>query len=274
MEKDDEITGSGNSYDFGARIYDSRLGRWLSLDPIAKEYPSLSDYCFVANTPLQAVDPDGKKIYYVGDWSAKAKRAQNKFLKTTWGKAVFKEFQTSTKNDIYIKIARDQKNIQEDLGGRTLPFANNYFEDGSWPWEDSYFELKDQYKNNESAEKIAEEFNGVPIMNKDATVHFILLSPKLESSDRIDEYEISEVLLHEIIAHIWIPLERGETLTTDSEKDHGAYGSEKLGDNVPGSIADEVHKEMEELKEKGDGYVAGDVGDKKEKVKKVAQKTK
>ena len=41
-EKDDEVKGIGNSLDFGARIYDSRLGRWMSLDPMQSKYPSLS----------------------------------------------------------------------------------------------------------------------------------------------------------------------------------------------------------------------------------------
>jgi len=57
MEGDDEIKGQGNSYDFGARMYDARIGRWLSLDPLASKYPFLSDYNFVANSPLQFIDP-------------------------------------------------------------------------------------------------------------------------------------------------------------------------------------------------------------------------
>jgi RHS repeat-associated protein len=43
-EKDDEFKGDGNSYDFNARIYDSRLGRWLSLDPLQAKYVDLSPY--------------------------------------------------------------------------------------------------------------------------------------------------------------------------------------------------------------------------------------
>ena len=64
MERDDEVKGSGNSYDFGARIYDSRIGRWLALDPSMKKYPSLSPYNFVANNPIIYIDPDGKDYKY------------------------------------------------------------------------------------------------------------------------------------------------------------------------------------------------------------------
>jgi len=31
MEHEDDLTGG--DYDFGARIYDSRLARWLAVDP-------------------------------------------------------------------------------------------------------------------------------------------------------------------------------------------------------------------------------------------------
>ncbi|MDX9933092.1 MAG: RHS repeat-associated core domain-containing protein [Bacteroidales bacterium] len=62
-EQDNEIKGTGNSIDFGARMYDSRLGRWLSLDPLQAKYPSLSPYQFCANNPILFIDPNGKEIY-------------------------------------------------------------------------------------------------------------------------------------------------------------------------------------------------------------------
>jgi RHS repeat-associated protein len=67
QEKDNEIKGTGNSLDFGARIYDSRLGRWLSLDPLQKKYPSLSPYNFCANNPIIYVDADGRAFAIAGD---------------------------------------------------------------------------------------------------------------------------------------------------------------------------------------------------------------
>lgn len=51
----------------GARFYDGDVGRFLSLDPLAANYPSLSDYCYVAGNPVIFIDPDGKATddYYV-----------------------------------------------------------------------------------------------------------------------------------------------------------------------------------------------------------------
>ncbi|PQJ19509.1 RHS repeat protein [Nonlabens xylanidelens] len=59
-EEDDEVKGEGSSYDFGARMYDNRLVRFMSLDPAAKDYPGLSDYHFVRNNPILRIDPTGK----------------------------------------------------------------------------------------------------------------------------------------------------------------------------------------------------------------------
>jgi RHS repeat-associated protein len=59
-EVDNEIKGAGNSYDFGARIYDPRLGRWLSTDPLAAKYPGWSPYHGMGNSPISIKDPNGK----------------------------------------------------------------------------------------------------------------------------------------------------------------------------------------------------------------------
>jgi hypothetical protein len=41
------------------RIYDSRLGRFLSVDPITQEYPELTPYQFASNRPIDGIDLDG-----------------------------------------------------------------------------------------------------------------------------------------------------------------------------------------------------------------------
>ena len=57
--------------DFGARVNDVRLGRWMSVDPLGMIYPNFSPYVYVANSPIMAIDPDGKKILFVnGHWTS------------------------------------------------------------------------------------------------------------------------------------------------------------------------------------------------------------
>jgi RHS repeat-associated protein len=60
-EKDDEISGGieGADYDYGARIYDSRIGRFLSIDSKFKLSPELTPYRFGLNNPIIFKDNDG-----------------------------------------------------------------------------------------------------------------------------------------------------------------------------------------------------------------------
>ncbi len=48
-------------YDFGARFYQSRFGKWLSIDPLAEEYMGISPYAYCGNDPVNRVDPDGMR---------------------------------------------------------------------------------------------------------------------------------------------------------------------------------------------------------------------
>lgn len=58
-ENDNEVKGEGNQQDYGMRIYDPRLGRFLSVDPIAKKYPELTPFQFASNRPIDGIDQDG-----------------------------------------------------------------------------------------------------------------------------------------------------------------------------------------------------------------------
>lgn len=62
-----ELDKETGTLDFGNRIYNPDLARWLSEDPLQVKYPNLSPYSFVANKPIIAIDPDGKDILIVGD---------------------------------------------------------------------------------------------------------------------------------------------------------------------------------------------------------------
>ena len=63
-KENDNSTGESN-LDFGARIYNPRLGRFLSVDPLQNKYPDLSPYIFSANNPIANVDVDGKYALFI-----------------------------------------------------------------------------------------------------------------------------------------------------------------------------------------------------------------
>lgn len=60
QEKDDEIAGvTGSHYEFKFREYDSRIGRFWSVDPLASKYPWNSPYAFAENRCIDGRDLEG-----------------------------------------------------------------------------------------------------------------------------------------------------------------------------------------------------------------------
>ncbi|MCF8355219.1 MAG: hypothetical protein K9H48_12275 [Melioribacteraceae bacterium] len=56
------------SYDyFGARYYDSDIGRWLSIDPLADKYPGWSPYNYTLNSPMRFIDINGDSLDLAGE---------------------------------------------------------------------------------------------------------------------------------------------------------------------------------------------------------------
>ena len=74
-EKDEE-TGYGY---FGARYMDHELmTMWLSVDPMADKYPSLSPYNYCAWNPVKLVDPDGRDVWEINSEGYVVKQIKDK----------------------------------------------------------------------------------------------------------------------------------------------------------------------------------------------------
>ena len=68
LDKNGEFGGL-NHYDYGFRIYNPGIGRFLSVDPLTKDYPSWTPYAFAMNRPIDGVDLDGLEHYFAADGS-------------------------------------------------------------------------------------------------------------------------------------------------------------------------------------------------------------
>lgn len=64
-ESDSETYGSGNIYDYGFRIYNPRLGKFLSVDPLSGKFAFSSPYVFALNDVIRNIDFDGLETYNV-----------------------------------------------------------------------------------------------------------------------------------------------------------------------------------------------------------------
>jgi RHS repeat-associated protein len=59
-ESDNEVYGPGHAVSYQYRVQDARLGRFLSVDPLAPKYPQHSPYAFSENRVIDAVELEGR----------------------------------------------------------------------------------------------------------------------------------------------------------------------------------------------------------------------
>ena len=89
-EKDNDINGTSVDYDYGARIYDARVARFLSVDPLMGKYPELSAYQFASDNPISGIDLDGLEFYYAADGTYIGRGADPKNLEVRLAKVTGK----------------------------------------------------------------------------------------------------------------------------------------------------------------------------------------
>jgi RHS repeat-associated protein len=54
-----------NLYDYHARQYESAIGRFTTVDPLAEKYYSISPYVYCGNNPISRIDTNGREWTYV-----------------------------------------------------------------------------------------------------------------------------------------------------------------------------------------------------------------
>ena len=59
--------GDLTHYDYGFRIYNPGIAKFLSVDPLTKSYPWYTPYQFAGNKPIAAIDLDGLEEFYSAD---------------------------------------------------------------------------------------------------------------------------------------------------------------------------------------------------------------
>ncbi len=127
-----ELDPETGNYYYGARYYNPKWSIWLSVDPLAEKYPGISSYAYVANNPINAIDPDGREIIIITerDKNGKVKellKYSNGHLYTIDGKKYKgkNEFALTIKNafnDIRKADTYIDKMVNELEGSSTLHF--------------------------------------------------------------------------------------------------------------------------------------------------------
>lgn len=59
------IGGGGATYDYGFRIYNPALAKFLSVDPLSPSFPYYTPYQFAGNMPIHAIDLDGLEQFII-----------------------------------------------------------------------------------------------------------------------------------------------------------------------------------------------------------------
>ncbi|NCU05668.1 MAG: hypothetical protein GXC73_16985, partial [Chitinophagaceae bacterium] len=246
--------GEGNQQDYGMRIYDPRLGRFLSVDPYKSKYQSYSPYNAFINNPIGVIDQKGDSVFII---------AGNGSLYYTYKTAIslpsakgLQIIQNSSTEHIFITV-QDFTNRAagsgNGAGGVTYHDITNSQNTGA-----SYYSSTTQtivYPGTASTPDLALfNFNGIDLTRFNGhtisliSINSTFLNDKAVGSGGNDLKGAIELLMHEFLAHI------SGTNSGDASVEHtnfGATSSMFLGGtpDIPTSKspADALKKEINNL---------------------------
>jgi RHS repeat-associated protein len=265
MEKDSE--NFEGAYDFGARILDARLGRWLSVDRCYKLYFSNSVFCFVANSPLRSKDVGGNYIFI----STNIQNKETGVFERTWikvenssdltgrndamamllytdeGAYEIEKYISDTENDVYLKFEENfqyQPNGDQlaiPAGGVTAFFASGILAEGGFLAERDVPEVIADYQDLREGFKV---FDGIKQREGATTTSFMVINnepsshgPSRTRKDSLRNKAAS--IFHEFYAHVTLRING-----VNAKDNHTVYGEQSVKDTQPDTCAAEIRDEL------------------------------
>jgi RHS repeat-associated protein len=77
-DKELDLMHNLNMYDYSARYIDMANPRFMTIDPLAEKYYSVSPYAYCLNNPVNRIDPDGRDVWEVNGQGEVVKRIKDK----------------------------------------------------------------------------------------------------------------------------------------------------------------------------------------------------
>ena len=118
QENDNEVKGEGNSVNYKYRMHDPRIGRFLSIDPLAAKYPHNGPYNFSENRVIDGIELEGLEFYFAIDGSYLGR------IGTSTAVHIVNESAIKNKGG-NIKMSENIKAIQKGLNSGYAPSATH-----------------------------------------------------------------------------------------------------------------------------------------------------
>jgi hypothetical protein len=208
------VKGVGNQINYGARIFDPRIGRWLKRDPAERKYPAVTTYGYALNNPISAFDPDGNTVYivvtkYTSEMNENGELIQRPYLavlditklkeeetehftdedkqlydayqltkKTASGKDVLEKYEQSTTDDVYIfqSAPKVTVNPKEIIGGYTK--YNVKDEKGDGKFHNSDMKEKTDVDQLVTLDRLG-KIEGIRIQDKGRVNSYVSFNPQI-----------------------------------------------------------------------------------------------
>ena len=110
-EQDNEIKGVGNSLDMKFRIYDPRLGRFLSVDPLVQQFAWNSPYSYAMNRVIDGIDLEGLEYLSSDDARIEVTRGEVKLKVENFNFISRRLWQNANNNPANWTYTNGQKDI-------------------------------------------------------------------------------------------------------------------------------------------------------------------